>query len=85
METIKVHCKKDFRGNIDIRDYIVNGAINEGNSEASAEPGLHLIFGSRMVYGLLGKSLSTAISFPYFDGNYFHCIVTKNINHLNCD
>lgn len=32
METIKVHCKKDFRGNIDIRDYVVNGAINEGKS-----------------------------------------------------
>jgi hypothetical protein len=32
METIKVHCKKDFRGNIDIRDYIVNGAIDEGKS-----------------------------------------------------
>ena len=30
METIKIHCKKDFRGNIDIRDYIVNVAINEG-------------------------------------------------------
>jgi len=32
METIIVHCKKDFRGNIDIRDYVVNRAINEGKS-----------------------------------------------------
>ena len=32
MKTIKIHCKKDFRGNIDIRDYVVKNAINEGNS-----------------------------------------------------
>ena len=32
METIKVHCKKDFRGNIDIRDFIVKTAIESGKS-----------------------------------------------------
>ncbi len=32
MNNIIIHCKKDFRGNIDIRDYVVNGAINEGKS-----------------------------------------------------
>ena len=32
METIKIHCKKDFRGNIDIRDYLVKSAIDEGKS-----------------------------------------------------
>ena len=32
METIKIHCKKDFRGNIDIRDYLVKAAIDEGKS-----------------------------------------------------
>jgi hypothetical protein len=32
METIKIHCKKDFRGNIDVRDYIVDKAVNEGKS-----------------------------------------------------
>jgi hypothetical protein len=32
MGNITIHCKKDFRGNIDIRDYVVNGAINEGKS-----------------------------------------------------
>ena len=32
METIKIHCKKDFRRNIDIRDYLVKTAIDESKS-----------------------------------------------------
>jgi hypothetical protein len=32
METIRVHCKKDFRGNIDIRDFIIRAAIESGKS-----------------------------------------------------
>jgi hypothetical protein len=32
METIRVHCKKDFRGNIDIRDFIVKSAIKNNKS-----------------------------------------------------
>lgn len=27
---IRIHCKKEFRGNIDIRDHVVKRAINEG-------------------------------------------------------
>lgn len=32
METVYIHCKKDFRGLVDIRDYVVNKAINQGKS-----------------------------------------------------
>ena len=32
MESIRIHCKKDFRGMIDIRDHVVKAAINEGKS-----------------------------------------------------
>lgn len=32
METITIHCKKEFRGNIDIREHIVKDAIKEGKS-----------------------------------------------------
>lgn len=32
MENIKIHCKKDFRGLIDIRDHVVKTAINEGKN-----------------------------------------------------
>jgi hypothetical protein len=32
MGNITIHCKKDFRGNIDIRDFVVKKAIDENNS-----------------------------------------------------
>ena len=32
MDTIRVHCKKDFKGMVDIRDYVVKKAINQGKS-----------------------------------------------------
>lgn len=32
MDLIRIHCKKDFKGLIDIRDYIVKSAIEEGKS-----------------------------------------------------
>ena len=32
METIKVHCKTDFRGDIHVRDYIVKAALDGGKS-----------------------------------------------------
>lgn len=32
MDLIRIHCKKDFLGMIDIRDYIVKSAIEEGKS-----------------------------------------------------
>lgn len=32
MEEVKIHCKKDFKGMVDVRDYIVKAAINDGNS-----------------------------------------------------
>jgi hypothetical protein len=30
--TIYIHCKRDYKDVIDIRDYIVNAAINEGKT-----------------------------------------------------
>lgn len=30
--TIYVHCKKDFKGLVDFRDYVVKKAMNEGKS-----------------------------------------------------
>jgi hypothetical protein len=30
METVKVHCKKDYNGNISIRDHVVKLAIEQG-------------------------------------------------------
>jgi hypothetical protein len=32
MGNITIHCKKDFRGNIDIRDFVVKRAIDENNT-----------------------------------------------------
>lgn len=32
MSDIRIHCKKDFKGMIDIRDFMVRNAINEGKS-----------------------------------------------------
>ena len=32
MDTTIIHCKKDFKGMIDIRDYVVKKAMNEGKS-----------------------------------------------------
>ena len=61
METIKVHCKKDFRGNIDIRDYIVNGAINESKTitvTCGSFPG-------KSVYSLEELANPVKISEPY--------------------
>lgn len=31
MGNIVIHCKKDFRGNIDLRDFVVKKAIDEDN------------------------------------------------------
>lgn len=32
MNNIIIHCKKDFKSNIDIRDYVVQKALDEGRS-----------------------------------------------------
>lgn len=32
METINVHCKTDFRGDIHVRDHIVKAALDSGKS-----------------------------------------------------
>lgn len=32
MGNIVIHCKKDFRGNIDLRDFVVKKAIDEDNT-----------------------------------------------------
>jgi hypothetical protein len=61
METIKVHCKTDFRGDIHIRDYIVNGALREGKTitvTCGSFPG-------KSVYSLEELANPVKISEPY--------------------